>query len=125
MTRFVFLAIFVFFLSACSAVSNWEQLMTLKDVGKSQAEVEKYLSKQEKLYYVLARDVQDGYLKAGLSQRDILKKYGEPVLNKRITDDPVIIEQYLYRQPKDYFSSDKIYLYFGQDKKLHSWKYHQ
>jgi len=101
--------------------SRAEGLLTLKRVGDSQEEIERYLQRQERLFNKLAEDIKNKKLKAGISKRKITGIYGEPVLSKQPSDSLTTV--FLYRHPTKYFSSDKVYLYFDESGELSSWKY--
>jgi len=49
--------------------------------------------------------------------------YGGVGIASGATADPEISQSCLYRAPTEYFSADKVYLYFDQQKFLRSWKY--
>lgn len=106
------------FLSGCARTAG---LLTLKRVGASQQEIERYLERQEKLFKRLAEDVKNKKLKPGTSKQKVINVYGEPVLSK--CNKTSLETAFLYRHPTKYFNSDKVYLYFDKDSKLSSWKY--
>ncbi|MBU0878592.1 MAG: hypothetical protein KKD55_03150 [Candidatus Omnitrophica bacterium] len=114
---------FIFGLFGCTFLRYSEQLSTLKELEVSQKEIELYVEEQERFLYVLLDDIKNKRLKLSTSKENILKTYGEPVISKEVTDDPLIKEAFLYRHPTQYFTSDKVYLYFDELGKLLSWKY--
>lgn len=115
--------IFLFALCGCAIVRDFEGIMTLKRYGDSQAEMQKYVERQTRLFNKLVEDVKDDKLEKGMAQRTIVRMYGDPVLTKEIKGDPPVKEKLLYRHPLHYFTSDKVYMYFSDDNKLLYWKY--
>lgn len=107
----------------CSIMRYGEQLGTLKAIGDSQADMNRYLQQQEKSFNMLLKDVKDGYLKPGASEKNIFSVYGEPVLSREVNNNSSIKKVLLYRHPTEYFSSDKIYLYFDKDSELSYWEH--
>lgn len=110
----------IFVTAGCALLP--EGLMTLKRVGDSQKQIGRYLAKQEKLFDKMLRDVKNGRIKPGISQNRLISIYGEPVITKS-SKEPTIAEIFLYRYPTEYFSSDKVYLYFDKSGKLVHLKY--
>ena len=109
---------FLVFISGCSVFSHYQELITLKRVGDSQGEIDRYLKKQEKLFYKLSNDIKNNNLKEGAKKQRILAVYGDPILSKTLEDSPLQSEVLLYRHPTNYFSSQRIYLYFNPKGKL-------
>ena len=100
-----------------------DKLMTLKRVGASQDEIGKYVERQEKLFLLLLDDIRNDRIKSGLSKTDVIDTYGDPILFREVVDRPSIKEALLYRHPTEYFSSDRVYLYFDDSGKLVYWEY--
>ncbi len=115
----VFLAILavIVFLTGCAKTQG---LMTLKRLGKNQDQIEKYLQKQEAFFDKLVTDVKAEKIKVGISKRKFIIAYGDPILGRSHEQSG---EELLYRHPTNYFSSDKVYVYFDEAKKLTSFKY--
>lgn len=105
-------------LSGCGYLKYANELLALKSVGDSQLRIEKYLNKQEESFGVLIEDIKSEKFKKGISKREVLKLYGEPVLSEVITDESVVKEVFLYRHPTNYFTSDRVYLYFDSAETL-------
>jgi hypothetical protein len=108
-------------LSGCAVINNLDGISALKELGNNQREKEIYIEKQEKSFNKLKEDVKNNQLRKGMPQGTVLSIYGKPVLCKTISNKERSGEVFLYRHPTDYFSSDKIYLYFDQNKLLDSW----
>jgi len=96
--------------------------MTLKRVGDSQAEIERYLTRQQELFKQLVHDLKQEKLRKGISKRRFIKSYGDPVLTRRDESHPQQ-EILLYRHPTEYFTSDRVYAYFDETGKLVRWEY--
>jgi len=120
-SRFLLLGyLFVFILGGCVVLSD--ELQALKDLGKSQAQIDSYLKRKNRRFLKLLKHYKKGVLRIGISKSRIISVYGEPVLTKSL-DDSLVKEVFLYRHPTDYFKSDKIYLYFDKLDKLVRWEY--
>lgn len=101
--------------------------MLLKQTGDNRRHAEQYLKKQEKLFYLLLNDTVNNTLKEGMPKRNILNTYGEPVLYRNIADnadEAGVVEELLYRHPTQYFSSERVYMYFDNAGKLARWEYY-
>lgn len=113
--------ILLFLLVVVGGCAKFQALMTLKSVGDSQSEIERYLAKQEKLFNNLVRDVKENALRPGISKSQFLKTYGEPIIVSR-QQSLAQQERLFYRHPTEYFTSDRVYVYFD-DGKLVRWEY--
>jgi hypothetical protein len=99
-----------------------DELLTLKSISDSQRDIDIYLKKQEKGFKKLADDINNGRLHKGVSRKYIIDTYYEPVLAKKVDDDSGVKEILLYRDPTEYFQSDRIYLSFNNRGRLVSWE---
>lgn len=122
MLRQFLICLSIFVLGGCAVTAHYQELVTLKKLNASQKEIEKDLSRQEALFAKLRKDLKNNKLKETMPQKRILEVYGEPVLSKRVESDQLIKEVFLYRHPTDFFSSDRIYLYFNYNEELVSWE---
>ena len=113
-----------------------QKILVLKRFASSQKEMQSYVAKQEKGFLRLTKDIQRASLRKGISKESVIKKYGEPVFCDTATPCLIgqasvlppaaeggIAQSCLYRDPTEYFSTDKVYLYFDRQDRLHSWKY--
>ena len=102
-----------------------ERVLLLKRFASSQKEMENYIARQEKGFLRLKQDIQRNLLQKGMSRQAVTKRYGEPVFCDcpESPTDLEIAQSCLYRAPTEYFSADKVYLYFNRQEFLHSWKY--
>jgi len=120
-SRFLLLGyLFVFALGGCAVLSD--ELQALKDVGRSQAQIGSYVKRENRRFLKLLKHYKKGHLKIGIPKSRIIAAFGEPVLIKSL-DDNLVKEVFLYRHPTDFFTSDKIYLYFDKSNKLVRWEY--
>ncbi|UCC95716.1 MAG: hypothetical protein JSW40_02935 [Candidatus Omnitrophota bacterium] len=113
----------VFAISGCTIATKYNELLTLKRLANSRGEIARYLERQEELFDKLREDVENNKLQEGITKRRAISLYGDPVLSKDAPHLPQIAEILLYRHPTEYFSSDKIYLYFDEDAKLAYWEH--
>ena len=109
----------VFIILGCSKV---EGLLTLKRLGNSQDQIQRYLDQQKTYFLKLVKDIKAKKITLGLSRDDIERRYGEPVLIKEGQEE-LSSKVFLYREPINYFESDKVYLYFSKEEKLTKWEY--
>ncbi|MDD5069507.1 MAG: hypothetical protein PHV17_02165 [Candidatus Omnitrophica bacterium] len=119
----IFFPLTLILLSGCQVARNYSELKVLKELGKSQKEINAYLISQEKKFRLMKNDINRKELLIGTSKQDILKRYGDPVLAQALTGSGEETEMLLYRNPTDYFSSDKVYLYFDYQGKLLRYEY--
>ena len=99
-----------------------EEVATLKEVGKSQDQIARYLDRQEKLFAKLLDDLKNERLVVGTSKSTITSLYGESILSKEAKKPPPG-KILLFRHPTKYFDSDKVYLRFDEADELIGWKY--
>jgi hypothetical protein len=119
----LFVCSFFFIISGCVLIRYSEQLKTLREVGKAQSEIYRYIEEQEASFYKLKETVKNNQLQLGISKEEIVASYGEPVISREVSNNPPIKEVLLYRHPTHYFSSDRIYLYFDNSDRLTYWEY--
>lgn len=117
---FIFL---IFNLCGCAMFSHYEQLMTLKHLGDNQKETAKYVESQDKLFEQLLDDMKNDKIKPHMLKNDIITLYGEPVFYKDVAENTSVKEMLLYRKSTEYFSSDKVYMYFNGEGELLYWEY--
>ena len=93
-----------------------EGLSTLAEVGRSQGYMQKELKDETRNFKKVKKAVEKGYIKKGDSQKDIARKYGEPVIKIKDRDYP---EEWIYKPSYvDWFKGVKIYLFFDENKTL-------
>ncbi len=121
--RILFFSLFILTISGCTVLRYYHELRTLKIAGASQKEIQDSLDQQTELFYALRQDLKRGGLSAGMLKREIINVYGEPILIKEINGDSLEKHRFLYHHPTQYFSEDRIYLYFDGSDKLVRWEY--
>jgi hypothetical protein len=109
--------------AGCAVLRHPQELWALRRLGQSQDKIARYVERQERLFERLVGDVQANKLEPGRSRSEIIKSYGEPVLSRKISGDPLVDTRLLYRHPTQYFSSHRIYLYFDERARLVYWEY--
>lgn len=113
----------LFSLEGCVVTSHFDQLMILERFGENEQSIDNYVKKQEKLFSKLKEDIKNNRLKKGISKREILYRYGEPVFCENSHAQIGTEESCLYRYPTKYFHTDIAYLYFDKQDNLYSWEF--
>ena len=114
--------IIAFFASGCVILSKAEGLMRLKHYSDGQAQIERYVNKQADLFDKLVSDLEEGKLEVGISQKQFIRNYGDPVLANPVRNSSGE-EVLLYRYPLKYFNTDRVYAYFDSSQALIRWEY--
>ncbi len=117
-----FLSVSFLFFAGCVFIKHAQQLSVLGAVGKSQKEISIYVDKQRRLFRDLVEDIKKGNLTKGLTASEVVRRYGEPVLSWKDRSNS-FHQKLLYRDPVNFFTSDKVYLYFDRKDKLIFWEY--
>jgi len=120
--NYILLGVLIFAAGGCAVAQYAEQIRTLQAVDASQQDISKFIKRQERLFHLLLEDVKGGRLKPGITKKYVINTYSNPVLSREITGALGTEEELLYRHPTQYFSSDKIYLYFDSSGKLMRWE---
>jgi len=110
----------IILISGCVSGFNLKAFRAAKRLAKNQKEIYDYIKVQQEGFLRLQRDVLREKLYAGLSKQEITSKYGEPVYcfpNAENEQKQVCF----YREPMEFFSADKVYLYFDEDNSLERW----
>ncbi|MBN2483234.1 MAG: hypothetical protein JXD21_03400 [Candidatus Omnitrophica bacterium] len=109
----------IFLLSGCSLIKNKGPLLTLKSIGDSQRQIGKYIEKQKGLFTLLVDDIKNDELPKNLTEAQITSRYGAPVV---VTELDRTKRRLLYRYPKKYYTSDRVYFYID-DGIMTRWEY--
>jgi hypothetical protein len=109
----------LFILLACSACSP--ELRTLMVISKEQKFQSEYIALQERKFEALLNDIEAERIKAGLTKENCINRYGEPISKKYVDNQEVL----LLRRPRDFFPSEKVYLYFDEAGLLKEWSLHR
>ncbi|HDZ76816.1 MAG TPA: hypothetical protein ENH41_01875 [Candidatus Omnitrophica bacterium] len=116
---FLFLACFLF--SGCFRRDRAQAIDTLEALAAERDVQDKIIELDRKNFNSLKKAVKDDTIKAGLSELDIKKLYGEPILIKD-SDISQADKVLIFTEPLKYFNTEKVYLYFSEDEKLVSWQ---
>ncbi len=116
------LFLFLVVLMGCAKLQHLQELLTLKHYSDSQEQTEKFIEGQDQKFNNLCKVVQENRLFDYPDEKSILKNFGEPVLITPVVKDRRSLSQWLYRHCISKVPSDKIYLYFDDQKKLVDWE---
>ncbi len=102
-------------MASCS--QNLKLLLQINDEDKA---FKQQLRLQEKGFSLLSKDLERNWLKVGTLKKDIIARYGQPILElpTQMQEEPIKL---LYRYPTKYFDSPKVYLYFDNNQALTRW----
>ena len=117
--KFHLILLFMFLCSGCTIIKHKEGLLTLKNVGDSQGQINAYIEKQKGLFTLLVDDIKAEKLPQKLHEKQIRSRYGEPVV---VTELDSSKKRLLYRYPKKYYTSDRVYFYL-EDGMMTRWEY--
>jgi len=95
----------------------------LKDLSNSQEQMAAQISAADERFEKLVFAIHEGRLSTENSKRSIRKAFGEPILREAQTINGSEFEVWLYRYAKQFFGSDKVYLYFDDAGRLDRWQY--
>ena len=95
-----------------------QQLNALIKLNSEQESQQRFVEAQRKKLVALINDIQQGKLEKGITSKQIIRLYGEPVLIKELKGQ----REFLYRDPLDFFASPKVYLFFDQQDILVDFK---
>ncbi len=97
------------FLYGCS-----QPLRVLMEVDSEQKSQASQVAHQRSLFAALLKDLKRERLKTGTRKSTIVSRYGDPVLEEN--------NSLLYRDPVDFFNSEKVYLSFNDKDELNQIK---
>ncbi|MFC1703272.1 hypothetical protein ACFL1E_00620 [Candidatus Omnitrophota bacterium] len=109
----------------CITFEEISGLKTLHGYSKSQEGNERYVEIQEKKFQKLLSAYRDNKLEQGTSRRTIVRSFGEPISAREIDGESQAKERFVYRHPMEFFGSEKVYLFFDENRKLVSWQYEE
>jgi len=95
-----------------------QQLKALIKLNSEQESQQRFVASQRKKLVALINDIQQGELEKGITSKQVIRLYGEPILIKELESQ----REFLYRDPLDFFVSPKAYLYFDQQDILVDFK---
>jgi hypothetical protein len=108
------------FLCGCSGL-NSQGLSALESVAGSQAQIGRYVAGEQKKFQRLLNDVRAKRLHQGMLKNEALARYGDPVIQEPVSSGGGKI--FLYRDPVQYFNTDRVYLSFDGRGRLYEWEY--
>ncbi len=111
------------FLSGCAKLSHLQQLLTLKAYSQDKDRQAAYIEAQDQRFEELLKVVKTDALNQYPDQESFLENFGDPVFVKDVVREGRSYRLWLYRYAKRFFDSDKVYLYFDKNEKLHHWKH--
>ena len=91
-------------------------------VGASDKLKERASAQETENFQRVKAHIQDKTLEAGMSTKQALKKFGDPVI---VIDEDDRIKWAYKPAESDWFGGEKAYLFFDREGKLVSWEYHK
>ncbi|MFA5059597.1 MAG: hypothetical protein WC676_03120 [Candidatus Omnitrophota bacterium] len=107
----------------CAKLAHLEELLTLKSFSDNQAQQVKYVEVQDKKFALLLEAIKNDQMKDHPDKKEFLKTFGQPILAKRVVENGVELEEYLYRYSAKLSGSEKVYVYFDAQGKISRWRY--
>lgn len=118
MGKIIFFSIFPFVLLGCFSREKAQAINTLRDIAEERAAQEVVIRSERKQYQLLLKAIEGGVLRKGLSESDVRKLYGEPLIEKPQRGGKTLV----FSDPSNYIGKDKVYIYFDQNNELSSWE---
>lgn len=109
--------------TGCAKLAHLQELLTLKaysDEGTAQGQ---YIKAQDAKFEKMLLAVQDGSLNEYTKGSRFRAAFGDPVYIRPVTKDGAPCDEWLYRYAREYFDSEKIYIYFTSGGQLLRWEY--
>ena len=91
-------------------------------VGASDKLKERAAAQETENFQRVKAHIQNETLKAGMSEKEALKKFGDPVI---VIDQDDRIKWAYKPAESEWFGGEKAYLFFDKEGKLISWEYHE
>ena len=114
------LALAMALICGMEVMEHREELGTLKEQGKDEAEKEIILAEQEARFQAVRKALVGKELGIGVLSKEVLSKYGKPVVADSAGGQG---EKWLYRSRKGkWLDRPWVYLYFDQKKSLSGWE---
>lgn len=108
----------ILFLSGCAKARHLDQLLTLKNLADEQVQMNRYVESQDQNFESMIKEIEAGTLNQYSNKRKILRKFGDPIYVRNVTDGDQDLESWLYRYAAEFFGVEKIYLYFDSSGSL-------
>ena len=116
--RIGILVIVIISLSGCTKVKHLPQLITLKSYSEEQESLEDFVHNQDDLFAQMLADIGSGDIKLYPTEEMITGKYGDPIYAREEQRDGMPVMKLLYRNQKEFFGSEKVYIYFDKKGQL-------
>ncbi len=113
----------ILIVSGCAKLEHLDKLLVLKDMSDEQARMQKYIEEQDKKFEKLLKAVKDRTLVKNVRDQSIVRMYGEPLGKREVEKNNQKLERWNYRYQMTYFESEKVYLYFNEEKRLVGWEH--
>ena len=97
--------------------------MVLRGYSSDQEQIAVQVKLQKNWFLMLVADIEKNNMKAGLKYDDVVRRYGAPVLVWNMEAPSLAAKKLLYRNPVEYFSTGRVYLYFDGADGLVKWEY--
>lgn len=123
MSRMFVVVFGLMLLAGCAKLEHLDQLLTLKDLSEEGDSQDRYTEGQDRKFGLLVEAVQSKTLKLYSHKNKIIKTFGDPAFVEEVTENGQEVEKWLYRYTKEFFDSEKVYLYFDHEGKLINWEY--
>ena len=119
LSRFLLPALFLSAFAGCAAVSNMEELSTLKSMGEEEQAKAKIIEREDANFRKIKTAIQDRRLQTGIKSSKVSSEWGEPVVSVPEGKN----QRWIYKEKNgDWFKGAKIYLFFNENGLLTEWK---
>jgi hypothetical protein len=98
-------------LASLCGCTQWQGLIALKHYSDSQRVIARDMRRNDVLFGLLFVDAQNNEIHLGMTRKQIINRYGEPILTLPANESGAV-EKSLYRKAYEYIGADKVYLYF-------------
>jgi hypothetical protein len=116
----IFLLIISIGICGCATSGiNVGAVKTLAKLGQNDKLKQKALRQETANFNKLKNYIEDNKIKKGISEKQAIKKFGEPVVGF----DELDFQSWIYKAAESsWFGGEKIYLYFDKKGKLTGWE---
>jgi len=114
------LFLLVFFFSGCAKLAHLQELLTLKIYSDEGDRKAAYVAARDRQFDLLRQAVQDGSVTRYSDTGKVRAAFGDPIMIE--PGASAVDETWLYRYQVKFSGSPKVYLTFGKDGRLLTWK---
>ena len=118
MKRFLYVVLVIILFAGCSKLAHLSQLLTLKSYSEEQADLDKYVDTQYKNFDLMIKAFKSKEIYKLKNKDAFLEKFGDPIFSRVDIVNGKQEDILLYRKPKAFFNSDKMYIYFDKNGNL-------